>query len=211
MRVWFRHISIIVVAMASFNAMADEAADDMVCLYNSWEQMFLMEPDTVLVNPMVDICTPYEVYIETGERKLDKKIRMDYIAASLGNNTWVINSEYLKKAFRCRRNNIQGYVPVFFTDKTAFVTSRDIEEVPGFEITQFKERYFYIDFESRNVTKITSKSLNRLLEDYSDLQQRFAGMNDGDDDRVLKTFFLLFIERASEDPARPDILDLMGG
>lgn len=209
MRDWMRHIMIFVAAMATLNVMAVEEPNDTVCLYYTWEQILDMEPDTVLINPFIDVCTPYEVYIETGERNIDSKIRMNYIAASLSDSVWVINSEYLRKMFGCRRNSIQGYVPVFFSEKTAFITAQEIEEVPGFSITKLKERYYYIDFVNRKVKKITSKSLYKLLEDYSDLQQRFVNMNDCDDDRVIKVFFLMYIDRANEDTMRPNILDLV--
>ena len=227
MRDWLRHITLIVIAMASLNATAFTERDDSVSFnhdweqmlerksidtvyfYHSWEQMLNVAPDTMIVNPMIDVCTPYEVYIETGERAFDKKIRLDYIAASLNDGFWLMNSKYLKDAFGCRRNNIQGYVPVFFGDKSAYVVSQDIENVPGFNITCLKERIYYIDFVKRKVTKINSKSLNKLLEDYRDLQIRFENMKDSDSDRVLKVFFLMYIDRANEDSSRPDILELM--
>ena len=88
--------------------MLERKSIDTVYFYHSWEQMLNVAPDTMIVNPMIDVCTPYEVYIETGERAFDKKIRLDYIAASLNDGFWLMNSKYLKDAFGCRRNNIKA-------------------------------------------------------------------------------------------------------
>ena len=210
MRGWLRHIAIVIAAMSSLSATAFMERNDTVCFYLTWEQMFNLDPDTMIVNPMIDASSPYEVYIETGERKFDKKIRMDYIAASIGDDVWLMNSEYLKKAFKCRRNNIQSYVPLVFNDKTAYVISRVIEENPGYSFTFIREIYYYLDFVSCRVKKITPDALDKLLEDYGDLQKRYESMQDTKDRKVVENFFLMYIERANEDLSRPDILDILG-
>ena len=58
-------------------------------------------------------------------------------------------------------------------------------------------------------SKVTPQVLSELLEDYHDLQVRYEGMKDYKKRPVIEYFFLMFVDRASQDFMRPYILDLV--
>ena len=69
--------------------------------------------------------------------------------------------------------------------------------------------FYYIDFINRVVKKVTPSYLSELLEDYHNLQMRYEGMKDYKKREIIEDYFLKYIDRASSDVMRPDILDIV--
>lgn len=210
-----RYIVIIVIAIGYLDALAVEEPHDTVCFYSSWEQMLYMESEVMVVDPELDIYTPFEVYVKTYDKELDKLIRKEFIAMSLNDSTWFLNSEYLKKHFKGDSKKMYGYVPVFFNEKVAYVVSEVEVFGPGTKVYGTDYSYsvkwdacYYIDFKKRTVKKVTDEYLSEMLEDYHDLQTRYESMKDYKKYRIIKDYFFKYIDRATEDLLRPGILEL---
>ena len=170
----------------------------------------------MIINPMFDVVSPHEIYIVTGDERLDYKLMDEHLAISMGDSIWLISSNYLKKDFKGDVRHLNGYVPVFFNDKTAFVTQlgklslKDvlIGSAVDFEYTSNAVDYYNIDFEKHEVKKVTPEYLSELLGAYHDLQMRYEGMKDYNKHYVIEDYFFKYIDRATEDFMRPSILDV---
>ena len=222
MRTCFRHLLLVLLFLSSLPVVAqNEWVRDTVYFYDTWQQMLDREPASMLVSPIIEAETPYaiDIYTTTNDYSLYK-----HMAATLGDSIWLMSSEYLKRfnnegdAGKLDRN---VFIPVFFNEKVAFLTyvgygdnlslldiligggSRDEEEF--IDVMD----YYYIDFMHHRVNKVTPEVLSGLLEDYHDLQVRYEGMKDYKKRSMIEYFFLLFVDRASQDIMRPYILDLV--
>lgn len=206
-----RHIALMVLALAALCAHAVEEPHDTVCFYDSWENMFIMMPDTMIVDPMIDVCSPFEVYIETGDKKLDKKIKKGYMAATLGDTTWVINSYYVRKNFKGDSKNLHGYVPFFFNDKVAYAVVEEYSYagVGDIDYTVISTFNYYFDFDKRKVHRVDYKMLDALLADYPDLRMRYQAMKNNKRQSMTSDFFLDYVDRVTDDPSRPCIVEMM--
>ena len=213
----FRHIALWTLLVATFSALAQNEPKDSVYFYNSWEQILYLEPEAMVVDPYIEMTTPYEIHIDAADRKLNKMIDNDNIAVSFGDSIWLINSGYLKREFKCRTMNLHGFMPLFFNEKTAFFTytgklgMKEIlfgvdEEMPNYSFD-----YYYIDFANGQVNKVTHQYLSELLEDYHDLQMRYEGMKDYKKFYIIEDYFFKYIDRFTQDDLQPFILDIVGG
>lgn len=217
MKKWLHSILLLTAAMLSFHAVAEDMPEDTVYFYTSWEQMLDQEPEAMLTRPILDAFTPFEIYIETADQRYNRLIDENYIAATLGDSIWLINSTYLKRDFKGDAKKLSGFVPVFFNEKVAYALFhgplgvKDIlfGSAYGDEYDTGME-YYYIDFVNRKVIRITPTGLSGLLEDYHDLQMRYEGMKDYKKSHIIEDYFLKYIDRASQDFMHPYILDLMG-
>ena len=207
-----RHIALMVLALAALCARAVEEPHDTVCFYDSWENMFIMMPDTMIVDPMIDVCSPFEIYIETGDKKLDKKIKKGYMAATLGDTTWVINSYYVRKNFKGDSKNLHGYVPFFFNDKVAYAVAEEYSYagVGDIDFTVISTYNYYFDFDKRKVHRVDYKMLDALLADYPGLRMRYQAMKNNKRQSTTSDFFLDYVDRVTDDPSRPYIVEMMG-
>ena len=215
---WLRNILLVTIAWISLLATAQTQSQplDTIYFYRTWEQMLDYSPDAYIVNPLIDVYSPYEVYVETGDEETNKLIKNEYIALSQGDSIWLINSDYLKKNFKGDVKVHQGFVPVFFNSKVAFITSYgpvSVKEIlfgndeDGYANANMN--YFYIDFLTQRVHRVTHEYLSQLLEDYHDLQMRYEGMKDYKKQYMIEEFFYRYIDRATEDFMHPNILELM--
>lgn len=221
MRTCFRHLLLVLLFLSSLPVVAQkESVRDTVYFYDTWQQMLDREPASMIVSPVIEAETPYaiDIYTTTNDYSLYK-----HMAATLGDSIWLMSSMYLKRfnnegdAGKLGRN---VFIPVFFNEKVAFLTyvgygdnlslkdvlmggSRDQEEF--IDVMD----YYYIDFMHHRVNKVTPEVLSELLEDYHDLQVRYEGMKNYKKRSVIEYFFLLFVDRASQDIMRPYILDLV--
>ena len=204
------------------HGMASATAQDTVYFYNTWEQMLEKSPAALIVNPIVHIYSPFEFYIETGDENLDEQIVNDHIALSLGDSIWLVNSEYLRRDFKGDAKKLYGFVPVYFNDKLAFVDyvsqtdwAVSINDYLFGEVdfdgmtSSGVVVHYYLDFIQHKVLKVDHKVLSALLEPYHDLQMRYEGMKDYKQQYVIDDYFDKFIDRATQDPMRPFILDLV--
>ena len=218
MKTFLRHIFIlVVVAMSSLFAHADTPSDSLyIFFYDNWDRMLDDQPVAMIVNPDLVVNSPYEVYFDTGDEQLDDKINEEFIAFSLYDSTWYVNSRYIKKIFDGDLKHIRGFVPLYFNEKTAFVKSpgpmtvKDVLLGTGVDgVTVRSIDYYYMDFKNRRLERVTSDYLSHLLEDYHDLQMRYEGTKDYKKDYVIEDYFFKYIDRYTEDLMTPRIVDLV--
>ena len=72
---------------------------DTLRVYNSWQSIFFDGPDTVAVNPNVEIFSPFKFKFkptEKSNKQLKNMIQKQSLALSLGDSVWFINSRYLR-------------------------------------------------------------------------------------------------------------------
>lgn len=205
----FRHIVLFVLVVFAFQAQAMEEPEDTVYFYGSWEQMLDMEPDTMIVAPLIDYFSPFEVYVKTTNKKFNKRIDKEYIAATICDTTWLINSNYLKKYFKGDAKKLHGYTPLFFNDITAYTICEEymIAEVGDISYTVTSTYNYYIDFKQHKVIRIDEESLSNLLNEFPDLRRRYESMKDNNRQSVINYYFLEYIDRISDDPMQPYIID----
>lgn len=211
----------VALAVVSLRAAADDtAADatpiDTVYFYDTWEQMMDMSPVAMLMDPYIEVLTPYEIYISTGDEQLNELIANEHLAVTLGDSIWLISSQSLRKDFKGDVRKLHGFVPVFFNEKIAFATYAGLSvksvlmgEYADDEFFEEAVDYYYFDFLNRKVLKVTPEVLIDLLEDYHDLQMRYEGMRDYKKRSIIKEYFYKYVDRATQDIMRPYILDLI--
>lgn len=207
---------LMVVCSVSLLAVAQTEPLDTVYFFKTWAEMLNAEPSAYIVNPIIDVYSDCEVYIETGDEETNKLIEDQYIALSRDGVVWLLNSNYLKKNFRGDVRGHQGFVPVYFNDKTAFIISYGPVSVKDVLFgnsddgtTQSNLDYYYIDFVTSTVHRVNNEYLSQLLEDYHDLQMRYEGMKDYKKRYIIEDYFFKYIDRAEDDFMHPYILDLV--
>ncbi len=211
---WLRNIAPVLLAFCSLHCAAEEYAEsDTVYFYDSWEQMFQVEPDTMMIDLAIDYYSPYELYFESSDKKANRRIKKEYVAATLGDSTWLINSDYLKECFKGDSKNMHGYVPLFFSEKVAYAVVEEYSyaELGDIAFNVISTYNYYIDFSQHKVIKIDEKSLSALLADYHDLRMRFEGMKNNNKSSIINDYFFKYVDRANEDCMRPYILDILEG
>lgn len=216
-------LTVLALMMCPVNCFADEPIDkdsapvvsDTLRFYDTWEQMIKNKPAATLTSPDVEIYSLYEIYVWTDNDSASDMINRQHIAFSIGDSIWMLNSEYLKNNFKGDFMYFEKYIPVFFTDKAAFVnvmapvTVKDlISGGDGGEGT-FTSAYYFIDFTNRKVERVTHSYMSALLKDYHDLQMRYEGMKDYKKPYMIEEYLFQYINRASQDVMLPTIVDLM--
>lgn len=213
-----RSVILIVLAMLTLQAVAaDETAQhDTIYFYKSWQQMLDMTPVAMIVDPIVQDFTSCEIYILSGIDSVDEQIVRDYIAFSYQDSIWFINSRYVKENFEGDVKRVNGFAPLYFNEKTAFLLSprpynvADIlmgNNIDG--VTEYTPDYYYIDFKNHQIHRVTHAYLSSLLEDYHDLLVRYEGMKNYKKSEIIEDYFFKYIDRATEDIRRPYIVDLV--
>jgi hypothetical protein len=207
-------MTMVLVAFCAFYSAADEHKDT-VYIYNSWAQIYYMEPSAILYDAQVLAYSPFSVNILTSDEAVLKQVSEEgHIVISIGEEVWLANADYIKQEFKGDVKYFDGYVPIFFTEKAAFLTYPDgpsVKEILfGEEDYDELSRvvYFHIDFEKKRVKKVTPKYLSELLEDYHDLQMRYEGMKDYKKNDIIEYFYLQYIDRVNQDDFKPYIVDL---
>lgn len=220
MKHWLKLFVFSAMALVASQALAiDELPHDTVYFYRTWEQMLDLTPEGMLIDPLIEAYTPYQIVIETGDEDINNNIYKSYVAATLGDSIWLINTQYIKNTFKGDVKKLDKFAPVYFNDKVAFfmyvgygenVSWKDIlfGDWIDFNYEEMVD-YYYIDFKNQKVVKITPESLSALLEDYHDLQMRYEGMKDYKKRYIINDYFNKFIERATQDFMHPYILDLV--
>ena len=210
-------MTIVMAAFCVFQCAADARQKDTVYIYNSWEQMLYREPSMVLLNPEIVAYSPFSVSIWTDDEEVLQKVSEEgHIAISIGDSIWLANAIYLKQEFSGDVKSFEGYVPLFFTEKVAFLTypaGTSIKDIlfggEGYVDTD-NIAYFNIDFEKRTINKVTHKFMSELLNDYRDLQMRYEGMKDYKKNEIIEYFYYKYIDRVDTDDSKPYILDIEG-
>lgn len=188
---------------------------DTVYFYDTWEQMLDMTPSSMIVSPVIEVLSPYEIdiYTSTDDYRL-----YDHMAASIGDSIMLISSLYLRTTFKGDKRdfNSNKFYPVFFNEKVAYVVNLTYGEelslkellFGNLEDTEGIPVYYYLDFMKRRVRKVTPAVLSELLEDYHDLQMRYEGMKNYKKHEIIEDYFFKYIDRATQDFMRPYILDI---
>lgn len=210
-------ILLVVFSAASFHVAAETMPHDTLYFYKSWQQVFDLTPSAYIIDPVIEPVTPYEVYIETGYDDANTAIENHYLAISQGDSIWLVNSKYLKDNFKGDVKGLNGYIPVFFNEKVAFITANGPLSVKDIlfgtntdGVTSYTQAYYYIDFVNRTVKQLTHSYLSELLTDYHDLKVRYEGMKDYKKRYIIEDYFYKYIDRATDDFMHPNILDLVG-
>ena len=209
-----RHIIFVATALSCLHAVADESIEkDTVFFYDTWERIFSVEPDTMIVDLAIDTSSPFELYFETSDKAVNKRIKKDYVAAALGDTTWLINSNYLKQYFKGDSKRLHGYVPLFFNEKVAYAVAEEYSfaELGDIAFNVISTYNYYIDFKRHKVIRVDEKTLSAILTDYNDLMMRYESMKDSWLQRIVNDYFLQYVDRVTDDPMRADILDFLEG
>ena len=212
-----RHIIFLAfITIATFHASGTTVPHDTIYFYSSWQQMLDIRPVAMIVDPSFIVESPYEVYIDSGLDHINKQIRENYLAFSMHDSIWFINSDYLKNRFQGDVKYVDGFVPLFFNEKTAFVIAAKPLSVKdillGNDADGYTNRigdYYNIDFMNRRLERVTPDYLSSLLEDYRDLLMRYEGMKDYKKSEIIEEYFFKYIDRVADDIMRPYIVDLV--
>lgn len=205
-------LSIIAVALSALcGHAAGSMPEDTVYFYGTWNQMLDMQPMTTLINPYVEIYTPFDIFIGSADEQVNQTIRENgFVAVSLGDSIWFANSDYLQYEFTGDVSTFTNFVPVFFNERIAYLvypSQLSVREMLMGETESENIDYYYIDFKYKNVKKVTHNYLSKLLEDYHDLKVRYEGMKDYKKRNVIEYFFLEYVNRATQDYMRPSITE----
>ena len=205
-------LSMVTVALSAFCGHATGSLpEDTVYFYGSWNQMLDMQPMAILLNPYVEIYTPFELFIGSNDEQVNQTIRKNgFVAVSLGDSIWFANSDYIQHEFTGDVSSFTNFVPVFFNEKVAYLVypgQLSVKEILAGESESSSIDYYYIDFKYNNVKRVTHNYLSKLLEDYHDLQVRYEGMKDYKKRDIIEYFFMEYVNRASQDFMRPSITE----
>lgn len=219
-------------AMAQFysNRKHDEGTDTL-WVYNNWQSLYYNGPDTMAVNPNIEINSPFNMKFKPTEKDnkiLKKRIEKECLAVSVGDSVWLINSRYLRDSLQGQYNKIfENFVPLYFNEKIAFVQflPTEISYYP-IEIDSFEGLYagvgrdgiynagdyglvaiphFIIDFSTRSLVLVDSTYLLHLLEQYPDMKRRYEMMQDQNEFYMINQFFWDYVDRLSRDPMFPSV------
>ncbi len=220
MKDYLRYLLLVLLVLGSLRAAAQDEPVDTVYFYKTWHEFLHQEPVSMLINPYIFDQSQFQLFFEINDEEMNYVIEHEFMAACLWDSIWLINSEYLKKSFDGDVRHLVGYIPLIFNDKLAYFRyggypyknqywKLDPTLRYGGEYEDFVWHYYYIDFKSHRLLKVDHSVLSELLEDYHDLQVRYEGMKDYKKRSIIEYFFLLFVDRASQDIMRPYILDLV--
>lgn len=219
------YIALLCLVATTLVATAQEyqARHDSVWVYNSWEAIMDQWPDTLLVNPEIEVWTPYDIEFKTRSKAANQMLEEQTIAVAVGDTTWLINTKLLQdQGYKGDVKKMDDFAPLFFNAKVAFIQCVPTHTSNGMALLGallgdpelFSEDpwenpadFFWIDFENKRVDKIDHKKLSELLSVYPDLQRRFEQMRDYKKRYIIQSFFIDFIQRASRDPGYPYLLD----
>ena len=208
MKLILRYIALLTVAVAFSQTVTAQEAEaehrDTIYFFETWEQMLMNTPASIYDFPDELPPEPDEIHFHLEDDSLAHFVNDKYMAAALGDSIWYINTRYLKDKFNLGTLTKQGYLTLFFNEKVAYLLVFYIYPYEGYDVF-----YYYLDFQNRKVLEVDQKVLSALLEDYPDLQMRYEGMKYNKKTDIIIDYFLKFIDRASTDVLRPDILDLV--
>lgn len=206
---------IISIVLCALTAMAQEEQyklrHDSLFVYESWESIFSGEADHLIINPEVDVYTPYDVEFDGIKKELNKILKDEAVAVAWGDSLWYINSQWLRKNFKGDCKKMRDYVPLYFSSKIAFVqwtgtvVSKFMIQTFDLDVNDYLDNgeIYLLNFENMMVEKVDSNRLSNLLSYYPDLQRRYDSMRDYKETYMIADFFLQYVQRISQDPNVP--------
>lgn len=216
MRTWII-ATLLAFFVASANAQqASEPADtatavDTIYIYNSWKSIVSHDPAAAYSGPIVYYNNELETEIFTSEPSSQQVVNDHAIAICVGDTLWLANTGYLGKAFAGKCEWMLNYIPLYFTEKIAFVkfwndypSEYYMRQMPGKQVepvfTYDCQASFYIlDFMGKRLVELNHKVLTSLLQRYPDLQCRYLAMKKYKEREVVDFFFMQYIERLKTD------------
>ena len=217
-----------VVALFAVARMEASTGDnDTLMVYNSWEAIFDLIPDTIVANPEIKVRSEYDFEFKATSRDakaVNKMLKNEAVAVCLGDTLWLINSDWLKRNFKGDCKHFSRYVPLYYTGKIAFVQfQRNNPTVGGFLLNLLVDgvlgadsgigmgdgyngetpKLYWIDFDNLRVREVNKNLLLELLEPYPDLLQRYTFRQYQDETYLINEFFLDYVNRLNRDPEVP--------
>ncbi len=202
---------------------------DTLNVYNSWKSLYFTGPDTVAINPNIEVYSPFKFKFKPTEKDnkaLKKMIEKQSAVVSIADSVWFVNSHYLKDNFVGTYNKyLEEYMPLYFNEKIMFFQFLPTEisylytEVDDFEGLSYytgvgeealydTEYYglvavphFLIDLDNKAVFLVDKELLLLLLEQYPDMKRRYEMMGDQDELYMVNQFFWDYVKRLSSDPS----------
>ena len=151
------HITMIVMALV----MSHPVASAQVYFYDTWHQIFDMTPVKSTFRSSVRMISGYEFYFGEEGSAIDTEAGK-HIAAELCDTIWLINSKYLKRAFKGDGSMLRGYVPLFFNERFAYAIYKPWDN-PNCDV-----EYYYIDFQNRRVDRAIEDVMRPLILDLTE-------------------------------------------
>jgi hypothetical protein len=202
---------------------------DSIYIYESWQAMFNNAPDTMVTNVKLEPNSAYDIAfkpMDSKDTKLSNILANKTVALALGDTTWFINGNYLKRNFPSDGPQFKNYVPLFFSAKIAFIQYKSVHNGPSFgsvllnvlvdgiigadsEIGMDGEEdnkpapLYLLNFTDKKIELIDEKVMSRLLEPYMDLRRRYESMRDYKETYMINNFFLQYVDRLNDDDSVP--------
>ena len=217
----------VVALFAAARMEASTGGNDTLMVYNSWEAIFDLIPDTIVANPEIKVRSEYDFEFKATSRDakaVNKMLKNKAVAVCLGDTLWLINSDWLKRNFKGDCKHFSRYVPLYYTGKIAFVQfQRNNPTVGGFLLNLLVDgvlgadsgigmgdgyngetpKLYWIDFNNLRVREVNKNLLLELLEPYPDLLQRYTFRQYQDETYLINEFFLDYVNRLNRDPEVP--------
>lgn len=217
----------VVALFAAARIEASTGGNDTLMVYNSWEAIFDLMPDTIVANPEIKVRSEYDFEFKATSRDakaVNKMLKNEAVAVCLGDTLWLINSDWLKRNFKGDCKHFSRYVPLYYTGKIAFVQfQRNNPTVGGFLLNLLVDgvlgadsgigmgdgyngetpKLYWIDFDNLRVREVNKNLLLELLEPYPDLLQRYTFRQYQDETYLINEFFLDYVNRLNRDPEVP--------
>ena len=217
----------VVALFAAARMEASTGGNDTLMVYNSWEAIFDLIPDTIVANPEIKVRSEYDFEFKATSRDakaVNKMLKNEAVAVCLGDTLWLINSDWLKRNFKGDCKHFSRYVPLYYTGKIAFVQfQRNNPTVGGFLLNLLVDgvlgadsgigmgdgyngetpKLYWIDFDNLRVREVNKNLLLELLEPYPDLLQRYTFRLYQDETYLINEFFLDYVNRLNRDPEVP--------
>ena len=205
---------------------------DSLMVYNSWRSLYYTGPDTVAVNPNVDVYSPFHYKFkptEKSNKQLKKMIEKTSPVVAIGDTVWFVNARFMRDSLAGAYNRfLEDYLPLYFNDKIIFFQfiPTDISylytEIDSFEgldtyagvgrssVLEYgggivDVSHFVVDLENKTVFLVDKTYLLYLLDFYPDMKRRFEMMQDQNEFYLINEFFWDFVDRISRDPYYPQI------
>lgn len=160
-----------------------------------------------------------ETEIFTSDPESQQVVDNQAIAVCVGDTLWLANTNYLNQAFNNKCEWFLNYMPLYFTEKIAFVKfwnsypseyymrlmpNKKLETLFTYDC---QSSFYILDFIGKRLVELNYKVLTSLLERYPDLQCRYLGMKKYKTKDVVDFFFMQYIERLKTDDDALTILE----
>ena len=206
--------AIVLAAVAAFAGRGAAQTADTLCVYRSWQSIFNQRADTVVVNPKIEVRSPYDYDFSTADKRVTRSLRQRSVAVAIGDSTWLISSNWIKTNFKGDCSHFSRFVPLFFSAKVAFVQwlrnmmvglvkGMDTGVGMGGMYNGATAHFYHLDFATHTVHKVDSDYLIGLLDAYPDLLRRYTMMKDYQSTPMVNSYFMEYVDRLNSDPSVP--------